>query len=81
VGKIEDVKYVISPSLAFISEVKKANRRQREITDQARQLGLLGPAKVAEPQGEELRQVAGDTYPTITRGRPEKYPAITRGRA
>lgn len=69
-GKIEDVKYVISPSLAFISEIKKANRRQMEITNHARQLCLIGPAKIAEPQAEELRQVAGDTYPTITRARP-----------
>jgi len=68
-GKIEDVKYVLSPSLSFISEIKKANRRQMEITDQARQLGLLSPTKIAEYQAEELRQVAAVKYPTITRGK------------
>ena len=36
-GKIEDVQYVLSPSLRFISEIKKADRHQMEITDQARQ--------------------------------------------
>jgi hypothetical protein len=68
-GKIEDVKYVLSPSLRFISEIKKANRRQMEITDQARQLGLLIPTKITEHQAEELRQAAADQYPTITRAK------------
>jgi hypothetical protein len=68
-GKIEDVKYVLSPSLRFISEIKKANRRQMEITDQARQLGLLSPTKIAEHQAEKLRQAAADQYPTITRAK------------
>lgn len=68
-GKIEDVKYVISPSLGFISEIKKANRRQMEITDQALQMGLLTPKNLARQWAGELKQAGAEKHPTITRGK------------
>jgi hypothetical protein len=77
-NKIEDVKYTISPSLAFINQIKKANLRQREITQKALDLGVLTQEQLAKQYLQEARQE--EENPS---GRPQgtllKYPVITRG--
>lgn len=40
-GKIEDIAYTLTPHPAFISQVKKANRRKQHLAESARQSGLM----------------------------------------
>ena len=76
--KIEDVKYEIHPSLAFINQSKKANRRHQEITQKAYASSVLIEKKLADQDTEDLKTRAAN-YPTIGRGRTPNYPTISRG--
>ncbi len=76
--KIEDVKYEIHPSLAFINQSKKANRRHQEITQKAYASRVLIEKKLADQDTEDLKTRAAN-YPTIGRGRTPRYPTISRG--
>ena len=75
--KIEDVKYIISPTLAFINQTKKANKRHQEITQRAIELGVLTQEKFAQQYIRELEKEKN--LGAATQGQLLKYPAITRG--
>ena len=65
--KIEDVKYQLTPSLSFISQMKKANLRQKEITQKALDLGVLSYQTLGEEYARELNEAGG----------PQKAPEIS----
>ena len=76
--KIEDVKYEILPSLAFINQIKKANKRHQEITQKALELGVLTQEHLAEQYITQLKKEEGK-YSAPAHGTLLKYPTITRG--
>lgn len=71
--KIEDVKYRLTPSLSFINQIRKANKRQLEITQKALDLGVLSYQKLA---GESA---ADQKHEEHHARRPLKFPATARG--
>ena len=76
--KIEDVKYEILPSLAFINQIKKANRRHQEITQKALELGVLTQEHLVEQYLKEAKKEEENSSGRA-QGTLLKYPAITRG--
>ena len=71
--KIEDVKYQLTPSLSFISQMKKANLRQKEITQKALDLGVLSYQTLGEEYARGRNDDAGGPQKTL------KYPTTGRG--
>jgi hypothetical protein len=66
--KIEDVKYEILPSLAFINQIKKANRRHQEITQKALELGY-SPRSISSNSTLRKRRGKRKTPPAAHRAR------------
>jgi hypothetical protein len=75
--KIEDVKYELMPSLAFISQIKKANRRHQEITQKAIELGVLTQEYIAEKYIKDLKK-KDEKYSATEQPKLLQYPTITR---
>jgi hypothetical protein len=74
--KIEDVKYIISPTISFINQAKRANKRHQEITQKAVELGVLTQEKLAQHYARELEK---EKNLDAAQGQILKHPAITRG--